>query len=512
MATPGWYPDPAGQQGAFRYWDGSAWGDELRDDASGPPPGAPDPSPFDEPTYYPGAGATPSTGGDSSPSGSSESSSTPASNFDEPTYYPGAGGSPSASDDASSSPASNFDDPTYYPGAARAEGADVPDLLAKRPDASSGSGPSGPPPSGPPSAPPSASASGTPDPSAEPTMFGQAPQQHPQQAQQGYGQSFEQQSYGQQGYGQQSYEQQSYGQQGFGQQSYGQQGFGQQSYGQQGYGQQYGQQGYDQPPSGGGKGKTIGIVVLAVVMVVAIGLGTFFAVRAFTDDEEKATGTTTSPPPSTSPGGSTSPDPDDPSTDTPPAPGDPFAEDAQAPTAAQCTGGDPTTGATGASGGNWSGGGLTMPAATGYSDMLDQALAFTFADGVFAPGMQIEERWVAVYALGGLPKANGFSSPGEAAKVVLQCMAASTDFYQGFSGGQLLDSAALEVSGKPAWEMTAEIRIDNADVAVEGDVAKVVVVDTGDADTYGMFVSVVPIGNTGLIADQDRQVALLSVG
>ncbi|MCB0890798.1 MAG: DUF2510 domain-containing protein, partial [Propionibacteriaceae bacterium] len=25
MAQPGWFPDPGGQAGMFRYWDGTAW-------------------------------------------------------------------------------------------------------------------------------------------------------------------------------------------------------------------------------------------------------------------------------------------------------------------------------------------------------------------------------------------------------------------------------------------------------------------------------------------------------
>ncbi|MDE0776623.1 MAG: DUF2510 domain-containing protein, partial [Nocardioides sp.] len=25
MAAAGWYPDPSGQPGAFRYWDGDVW-------------------------------------------------------------------------------------------------------------------------------------------------------------------------------------------------------------------------------------------------------------------------------------------------------------------------------------------------------------------------------------------------------------------------------------------------------------------------------------------------------
>jgi hypothetical protein len=82
-------------------------------------------------------------------------------------------------------------------------------------------------------------------------------------------------------------------------------------------------------------------------------------------------------------------------------------------------------------------------------------------------------------------------------------MAASSTFYTGFSGGTLVDSAETTVDGAPAWAMTAEIRIDNPDLEVEGDVARVVIVDTGDPETFGMFVSVVPIGDTTLIAQQD---------
>lgn len=50
MHEPGWYPDPEGTQGRFRWWDGQQWSDEIRDDphsgldaildadASAPPP------------------------------------------------------------------------------------------------------------------------------------------------------------------------------------------------------------------------------------------------------------------------------------------------------------------------------------------------------------------------------------------------------------------------------------------------------------------------------------------
>lgn len=39
-STPGWYPDPAGTPGRFRYWDGRAWSATTTTDPSQPPPAA----------------------------------------------------------------------------------------------------------------------------------------------------------------------------------------------------------------------------------------------------------------------------------------------------------------------------------------------------------------------------------------------------------------------------------------------------------------------------------------
>jgi Protein of unknown function (DUF2510) len=37
-ASPGWYPDPGGGQGLFRYWDGRAWSAAVSPHPSAPPP------------------------------------------------------------------------------------------------------------------------------------------------------------------------------------------------------------------------------------------------------------------------------------------------------------------------------------------------------------------------------------------------------------------------------------------------------------------------------------------
>jgi hypothetical protein len=40
MAMTGWYPDPGGAPGRYRYWDGSSWSDVTTGDPADPPPGA----------------------------------------------------------------------------------------------------------------------------------------------------------------------------------------------------------------------------------------------------------------------------------------------------------------------------------------------------------------------------------------------------------------------------------------------------------------------------------------
>lgn len=40
MSVPGWYPDPGGEPGAYRYWDGDSWSAETTTDPRNPGPGA----------------------------------------------------------------------------------------------------------------------------------------------------------------------------------------------------------------------------------------------------------------------------------------------------------------------------------------------------------------------------------------------------------------------------------------------------------------------------------------
>ncbi|MAS55264.1 MAG: hypothetical protein CMJ44_11695 [Pimelobacter sp.] len=390
MAAAGWYPDPSGQPGAFRYWDGDVWSETLADTPYGPPPGGLAPPPPPPPT--------------------------PAASTPPPVPTQPIATSPPP-------PPGGFDQPTVVPGGSPPGDGGFQSYAAI--------GPLGPPsPSG---------------------WQGQVPP----------------------------------------------------------------------PPSspGNGSGRTVGLVLVAVALTLLLGIATFFVVGALVDDDDpvaRSAASTASPAPSPEP----TPQPDDPaptpqaSPQAPPTtqPTDPGAD---GPSVLQCTGGLPEQGVTGERGRFITGGGLRVPKPADYETALDQGPAFTFADGVFAPSKIIEQGltsgWVATYALGSLSRGNGFESPRQAAEVVVQCMAGSASFYSDFTGSTELDSTETVVDGAPAWELTQEIRIDDPELSVEGDVAKVVVVDTGDPSSYGLFVSVVPIGDQAMIDAQDEAVGELEI-
>ncbi|MBS43708.1 MAG: hypothetical protein CMH83_11225 [Nocardioides sp.] len=378
MATPGWYPDPAGQPGAFRFWDGSTWTDDLADHPYGPPPGGASTPPPPPPPGAPGGGYA----GGWQDGGSAQA----------PTWQ---GGSWSSQPGQPGQPGQQPGQPGQYPSYA-----------------AGGSSPSMP---------------------------------------------------------------------------------------------------------GGPGGRRTGLVVAGlVVAVLLLGVVSFLVVRGLVDDDAgtAAGDPTTSQAPTPEATEEPSETPSAPeSTEPTPEPTQPSEEPSTgggtSPTELQCAGGLPTNGEGGEDGRFLVGGGLRMPKVTGFDVAADAAGAFTFADGVIAPSMAVTDNWIAVYALGSLPKANGYDSLEQSAETVVQCMTGSDLFYRGFSGREDLASGDLTVDGADAWAITTDITVDDPEVTVRGDRATIVVVDTGDADSYGVFVSVVPLDDQAMADEQDVQVTKL---
>lgn len=240
----------------------------------------------------------------------------------------------------------------------------------------------------------------------------------------------------------------------------------------------------------GGSGRVVVLAVVAVLVLVILGVGGFFGIRALTGDDDNATASDES----TVPTG--------PELTTPTGPSPPQST---ATTEQQCRGGVPKPTRTPRDT-HIIGGGLAIPVPDGYAADTSYSTVFTWADD-FTPLQKVIEQndktgWVSIYGVGGLRKANGFDDTAQAAEAVMACMAASTDLYQDFTGRTDVSSGAITVDHEDAYQVVSELRVDNPGLAVEGDVAEVIVVDTGDPETFGLFLSVVPIGDQQLIDQQ----------
>jgi hypothetical protein len=302
--------------------------------------------------------------------------------------------------------------------------------------------------------------------------------------------------------GQQQYPQQQYGQVPQGQQQPGQPGQYPGGYG-GGYGGQdpYGQ-GYPGSPdgSGGGTGKRIGLIALAVLLIAGLAVGGFFLVRTLTDDDGDSTADDSSQTEETD----ESESPTEESPTESPTDESPTEPTETTPAGDPCTGGTPGEGGSASATGRIRGGDLELPPVRGFDPVEIQLVStFTFADEVAAVGRQIEEGWIALYAVGGLPQANGFTDLAASADQVITCMSESPNFYRNFTERNDLERESIQVDGHDAYSVTTELRIDDPDVQVDGDVARVIVVDTGDDDSFGLYVSVVPIGDRKLINQQE---------
>lgn len=274
--------------------------------------------------------------------------------------------------------------------------------------------------------------------------------------------------------------------------------------GYQGAGGGYGQPAWSPQPGGGnssgGSGKTIAIIVAAVLALVLLGVGGFFGVRALSgDDDPKAdddSSETADESDATDSTDATEPTDETSSTITP--------------TGIQCSGGtaDPET-PPAPKAKQLTGGGLTLPRLDGYTLATGGNVAFTFPDDFVLQYVEVEEYWISLTGVGGLSKANGFDDVDTAAEVIMQCLTSNDQIYKGFTGRTDLKNESIDISGKPAHHIRSEVRVDDARVTVEGDVVDVIVVDTGDADSFGVYIAMAAIGDDQLIARNEDVTARL---
>ena len=283
-----------------------------------------------------------------------------------------------------------------------------------------------------------------------------------------------------------------YGGQG-GQPQYGQGG----QYGAQGqYGQaQYGPQGgMPQAPAGGGPSRKPLLIVGGVVALLLVALlAWFFVFREQSTPPDRPGGVQTpSAPQSSAPAGPSTADGGIPLGQCPFATGEPYAYTASDP-------------------GRIYGGHLSMPLIANWS-----------ADGAFelpsiyiAPGQmqywQVNDGWIAPAQLGQVFAADGHTDLQTSAEQLTGCVMGDPQMYA-MTGSELVFSREGTISEKPAWHVRVNIEVDpSSSGGVPGDRLDVVVVDTGDGESFSILIIAVPMDSNDLMAAADQAIGEMRV-
>lgn len=464
MSSPGWYPDPSGQPNSFRYWDGQQWSQQTTSNPYVPPPSqwgpppVPPPAPAQpqapaqpgatQPVAQPGWQGAGHTGDrPTAPPEEDPAHRTEEGSGAEPAAEPGTGGADDQSEPAGDQQQAPQVDPAWGQTA----------VAPQQP--------------------------------AQPGAWGATGQPGPDAGQGGWvdaGQAPTQLAAGGPG----------------GWNPQGQPG---QPLGPQPNYAQFGDQPWSPGPGQGGDDnnsskKALWLIVAAVVAIVLI-VGGIVAAIQFTGDDDKDDAAKDDTSQSAEPSEEPSDEPVEPSEGpSSEAPSDEPTEEPTesiptAPADNICTAGNPVARETHPQDGRVHGGGLSMPSPKGYQQ-APVGDVYTFLSDVITLMREVQTgKWISVYALGAVPKEAAGSDMQAAAEAIVECMANSADFYSGMDETKKVNSEAIVVDGADAWSAIYEVTVSDPEVEAGGDTVNVVVVDTGDDDTYGVFATVVPLGD-----------------
>lgn len=260
-----------------------------------------------------------------------------------------------------------------------------------------------------------------------------------------------------------------------------------------------------QPPR---RRRTLPLIIGAIALALVIGLVVVFVFRQL---DPASRPITNDPVPTSSESGwdDSSPTATPSPSKTPSPTPSPSASESTRPLT-ECPLGEPHARADHPADGRVYGGGLSFPRLAGWEDDV-QTSGVSWAYDVGSQSKRLEPRWFSLVAVGELRRSDGFTSPRQAAESVVQCVASSS-FYSHFESATEHKAEAATIDGHAAWWIRTDIRIDDPDVEADGDTVDVIVVDTGNPETFGMFLGGVTIGDRDLLATLDSTVTGLRVG
>ncbi|WP_169799292.1 DUF2510 domain-containing protein [Nocardioides jensenii] len=269
-------------------------------------------------------------------------------------------------------------------------------------------------------------------------------------------------------------------------------------------------------PSGGSGKRGLWIVLIGLLLVVLIVGGIIAALTLGGDDDKddkKSDDSSQSSDPSDDPTTEpTDPESDDPETDQPTDP-----ETSAAPALESCAVARPAA-ASASEPGRVASGGISFPLTRGYSDGAEADRNEDAFDFLTAPNgqMKVIERtktsgWISMVVVGSVKRSDGYTDVQQAATSIAGCTARSARIYRNVTDIRSGTSEALDVGGHDAWRVDSEVEINEPGLKSTGDSMVVVAVETGDPETFAIFVGVVPLGNDALLSQLNETVAGITV-
>ncbi|MFT8395047.1 DUF2510 domain-containing protein [Propionibacterium sp.] len=154
------------------------------------------------------------------------------------------------------------------------------------------------------------------------------------------------------------------------------------------------------------------------------------------------------------------------------------------------------------------GGGLEVPKIKGWQNdsfYLDWISDMQTATDQVYPG------WIANQSVGALNTVDGFTDIRTSAHQTMDCFA-SSGYYIGYTGRKVLVDQQYSVDGHQAWHMQADVYVTLSSLPqVKGDVVDIIVVDIGNSDHLGIFLSSVNIGDQSRMSKMQSAISGLEV-
>ncbi|SER47464.1 Protein of unknown function [Propionibacterium cyclohexanicum] len=155
------------------------------------------------------------------------------------------------------------------------------------------------------------------------------------------------------------------------------------------------------------------------------------------------------------------------------------------------------------------GGGLEVPRIPGWQS--DSSFYLDWVSDLHTAVDDVYPGWISNESVGALNAVDGFTDIRQSAHQTMECFA-SSGYYIGYTGRKDLVDEQISVDGHQAWHMRSEVYVSMPSLPqVKGDTVDVIVVDTGNKDRLGLFISSVNIGDSSRMDKMSAAIAGLKV-